>query len=217
MTSFGRSKSLKTADTMYAKLTAVITAAVGVVVMMFTLFNSVLRDLMPDVEGAAQTVNFVSFGTVIVLLALTLLIRKRLSKIGQYVWALAAITFLAVAVITYFSFGDLVRKHVYLYPPATGAPGLEQRPLVSGPYHERGREKAANMDVATAVSKFGGPAVVNGHQLLWTAESRSDVVGKFVRFYAAIAFLMATALFVAAIAVWRTLRDRVDNAKRPGG
>jgi hypothetical protein len=113
--------------------------------------------------------------------------------IGRYVWALVAIAFLAVAVINYVSFGDLDRKHVYVYPPAPSAVGLEQRPLISGPYHECGREKAANMDVATAASKFSGPAVVNDYRLLWTAESRSDVVGKSVRYYAAIAFSMARA------------------------
>lgn len=193
---------------LYGKLGAIIVAAVGVVSMIFGLFNSVMTDLMPDVEGAAQAVNFVSFGTVIVLLALTLLIRRKLRLVSQYVWAVTALALLGCAVLAYFSFGDLVRKQVYLYPPVVSGSDVKQKPLVAGTYHENGRERAANMDVATAVSTFGGPSIVNGRQLLWTAESRSLVVGKFVRYYAAIAFLMVTALLVVGIAVWRTVGDR---------
>ena len=198
-------RSMKSAA-VYARLTAVILSAVAVVAMTFGLFNSVLKDLIPQVEGAAQAVNFVSFGTVIVLLSLTLLVRKRLSVISQYAWAGVGVVCLVVAVFTYFSFSDLVRRYVYLFPPVS-APGMEQRPFVRGPYHELGKQRAAGMDVPTAVDKFGGPGFVNGHQLLWSEESRSEVVGWFVRYYAAIAFLMTTALFVVAIAVWRTLRD----------
>jgi hypothetical protein len=190
----------------FARLTSVILSAVAVVVATFGLFNSVLKDLMPQVEGAAQAVNFVSLGTVVALLALTLLIRKRLTVVSHYAWAGTGVAFLVGAVFTYFSFGDLVRSYVYLYPPAT-AHGMEQTPFVRGPYHELGDRRAAGMDVATAVSKFGGPGIVNGRQLLWSEASRSAVVGRFVRYYTAIAFLMTTALFVVAISVWRTLRD----------
>jgi hypothetical protein len=201
---------------MYAKLTTVILSAAAVVATTFGLFNSMLTDLMPEVEGAKQTVRFVSFGTMIVLLALTLVIRKKLSGTSQYVWAGIGVVCLAVAVFTFFSFGDLVRKYAYQYPPAV-APGIEQRPLVSGPLHETGMKRRGDMDTATAVSKFGGPEMVNGRQLLWSAESRSQVVGWFIRYYAAIAFLMTTALFVVAIAVWRTLSNgaKPKAAKRP--
>jgi hypothetical protein len=191
---------------MYAKLSVVISSAAAVVAAIFGLFNSVLKDLMPQVEGAAQAVNVVCFGTMVVLLALTLFIRKRLSVISQYAWAGAGVACLAVAVFAYFSLSDLVRTYVYYYPPS-GVQASVRQPLLSGPYHDKGKERAKDMDVATAVSKHGGPDVVNGHQLLWSQDARSQVVGSFVRRYTGIAFLMTTALFMVSIAVWRTLRE----------
>lgn len=190
------------ADTgMYTKLVAVIGAAVAVVGVTFSLFNSVLADLMPEVEGSKQVVSMVSLGTVVVLLALTLVIRKRLSVVSQYLWAGCALMLLAGAAFTYFNFSDLARTYVYMYPP--GSTGATQRPYVAGPLHEKGRERAGSSDTAAAVSKFGGPHIVNEHQILWTSADRSHVVGSFVRLYALITFLMVSALFVAAIAVWR--------------
>ncbi|MFT3815859.1 MAG: hypothetical protein QM740_21260 [Acidovorax sp.] len=188
----------------FGPLIAVILSAVSVVTATFGLFNSILKELMPQVEGAAQTVSFVSFGTVIVLLALTLLIRKRLRVFAQIALAITSIVLLAVAAVVYLAFTDLVRDRVYLYPPGSGSVS-EQRPYVSGAYHEQGRIRAAGMDLATGVSKHGGPDMVNAHQLLWTSEARSAVVGQFVRYYMALAFLMTTALYIAAIAIWRTL------------
>ena len=198
----------------YAKLSAVIASAVAVVSATFALFNSILKDLMPQVEDATQTVSFVSFGTVIVLLALTLFIRKRLRASAQVTWAAVGILLLVAASFVYLSFTDLTRERVYLYPPNSGA-GVEQRPHVSGPLSEVGRKRAAGMDLATAVSNHGGPDMVNGRQLLWTTEARSQVVGTFVRYYMALAFLMTTALYVVAIAVWRTFEQGSGSARMP--
>lgn len=200
--------------THFAPLVAVILAAVSVVGTTFGLFNSVLKDLMPQVEGAAQTVSFVSFGTVIMLLGLTLVIRKRLRVFAQLVWAGVGFFLLIVAVFVYLAFSDLVRERVYLYPPGSGAVA-EQRPYVSGPYHEQGKVRAAGMDLATGVSKHGGPDMVNSYELLWTKEARSTVVGQFVRYYMALAFLMITALYVVAIAVWRALPEPQGTRRNP--
>ena len=197
----------------YAKLSAVIASAVAVVSATFAMFNSILKDLMPQVEGATQTVSFVSFGTVIVLLALTLTIRKRLRASAQVTWAVVGILLLVAAAFVYLSFTDLMRDRVYLYPPSSGT-GVEQRPHVSGPLSEVGRKRANGMDLATAVSNHGGPDMVNGRQLLWTTEARSQVVGTFVRCYMALAFLMTTALYVVAIAVWRTVEQGSGSARK---
>jgi hypothetical protein len=56
----------------FAELSAVLVSAAAVITTIFGLFNSVLKDLMPVVEGAAQAVNVVAFGTLVVLLALVL-------------------------------------------------------------------------------------------------------------------------------------------------
>ncbi|HET7792327.1 MAG TPA: hypothetical protein VFL64_02985 [Rhizobacter sp.] len=187
-----------------AGLSAVIVSAAAVITTIFGLFNSVLKDLMPQVQGAAQAVNVVAFGTLVLLLVLVLVIRARLPKTSQYLWAGVGAVCLVAAMFVYLSFSDLVRARVYQYPPAS-APGTEQRPFVSAPYHELGRKRAEGMDVATAVSQFGGPALVNGRQVLWTEEALAQVVGQFVRYYMALAFLMTTALFVVAIALWRSM------------
>lgn len=188
----------------FAGLSAVLVSAAAVVTTIFGLSNSVLKDLMPQVEGASQAVNVVAFGTVVVLLALALVIRARLTKTSQYLWAGVGVACLVAAMFVYLSFGDLVRARVYRYPP-TAVPGIEQKPFVSAPYHEQGRKRAEGMDVATAVSQFGGPALVNGRQVLWTEEAQSRVIGQFVRYYMALSFLMTTALFVVALAVWRSI------------
>lgn len=200
----------------YTKLAAVIGSAVAVVTAVFGLFNSVLKELLPSVEGAAQTVSFVSLGTVVVLLALTLIIRKRLSVTSQYLWAGIGLTCLVASALVYLPFGDLVRLRVYIYPPTT-TPGVTQQPHVSGAYHELGRQRATGLDTATAVFKFGGPAMVNGRQTFWTAEARAEVIGNFVRYYMAITFLMTIALFVVAIAVWRTLGEATRRPASPRG
>ena len=205
---------MPTEATYYSKLGAVIASAAVVVAGIFKLFNSVLTDLMPSVEGSAQAVNFVGFGTLVILLALTLLIRKQLSVTSQYLWAGAGLVFLVAAVLVYLSFSDLVRLRVYMYPPET-APGVTQVPHVSGRLHEIGEQRRGNLDVATAVAKFGGPPMVNGRQTLWSSEARSEVIGSFVRYYMAIAFLMATALVAVSIAVWRTI-DETTRMASPG-
>jgi hypothetical protein len=112
----------------------------------------------------------------------------------------------------YLRFSDLVRDRVYYYPPAT-APGIEQKPYVSAPYHEAGKKRADGMDVATAVSQYGGPALVDGREVLWSEEAQSRVIGLFVRYYMALTFLMTTALFVVAIAVWRGLGNTGGKRK----
>jgi hypothetical protein len=187
-----------------AGLSAVIVSGAAVIATTFGLFNSVLEELMPQVPGAAQAVNVVAFGTLVLLLVLVLVIRARLPKTSQYLWAGVGAVCLVAAMLVYLSFGDLVRTRVYQYPPAS-APGTEQKPFVSAPYHELGKKRAQGMDVATAVSQFGGPALVNGRQVLWTEEALAQVVGQFVRYYMALTFLMTTALFVVAIALWRSV------------
>jgi hypothetical protein len=197
----------------FAKLGTVIASAAAVVATTFALFDSVLADLMPKVDGAKQAVDFVSLGTVVVLLSLTMFIRKRLSVMSQMLWAGAALVLLVAAVLVFLSFKDLVRERVYYYPPDTAA-GAPQEPYIGAPLHALGQTRVRDMDIATAVSHLGGPAFVTGHQLLWSTEDEHRVEGRFLRYYVVLAFLMTTALFVAAIAVWRTLGAE-KAARRP--
>jgi hypothetical protein len=196
-------------ELVFARLGAVIVSAAAIVTTTFGLFDGVMVKLMPAIPGASQAVGFVSMCTLVVLLVLMLLIRKRLSTVWQHLWALTAVVCLAGAVWSYVQFADLVRARTYQYPPGAA----DQRPLVSAPYHEQGKRRAAGMDVATAVSSLGGPVLVNGREMLWTEPSRQAVEGAFLRHYIAISFLMVTALFVAAIAVWRTLAPAGKNTR----
>jgi len=188
------------------KLWAVIAAAAAVVTSTFGLFNSVLADLMPNVPGASQAVKFVSFGTLVLLLILMLVIRARLSGVSQRIWAAGSFALLMGAVLVYFLLSDLVRERVYAYPP--GAPQDQSELQVSAPLHELGRKRAENMDIATAVSVNGGPATVNGRQLLWSTAARNEVIGTFVRYYVLLALLLTSSLFMAAIAVWRGFSNK---------
>jgi sulfite exporter TauE/SafE len=188
----------------YAKLIAVITSAVAVVTLTFSLFGSVLKDLLPLVQGAEQAVNFFSFGTLIVLLALTLLIRQRIKVLTQGVWAVIGVALMVVAVFVFFDFSNLVNTYVYLYPEST-AP---QTKYIRGDYSPEGLRIVAGRSTGAAIEANGGPNIVHKYNMLWTQASRNNVIDKMVRHYAAITFLMTTALYVVSIAVWRSLPNK---------
>ena len=187
----------------FAKPLAIVASGATFVTASFALFGSVLKELLPYVEGAQEAVNFVSFGTLIIFLALTIFIRKRIRVDSQWVWASLALLFLAGAVALYFPFKTLVGKNTYRYP--IGAAEAEQVILIGGELHARGLALKGDNDVAEAIARLGGPDTVKKHSLLWTNEARIAMIDRFVRYYAAITFLMTSALSTVAILVWRSL------------
>jgi hypothetical protein len=184
-------------------LIAVLTSAVAAVALVFGMFHSVLAELVPPFDDSQQTVGIVSVSTVVVLLALTLLVGKRVTQTQTRWVALGAIALLCVALFSFFSMRDLVRNYVYRFPPASAASEAQTR-HIRGDLHEKGRARLGDMTVAEAVYQFGGPDQVNGMGSLWHEDSRLQIISRMEREYVALIMLLTTAVFVAAIAVWRT-------------
>lgn len=180
----------------------ILTSAVAAVTLVFGLFSSILANLVPPIDNSQQTVGFVSFGTVIVLLILTLLIRKRLTGIQTRTVATASAALFLIALTIYFPFRDFTRAYVYRFPPAS-APHKNQTFHIRGELHEKGLDRVKDMTVAQAVYQLGGPDQVNSMGILWHEKSRLHIISKMERYYVALIMFLTTALFSAGLAVWR--------------
>jgi hypothetical protein len=190
---------------MFSGLIGILTSAVAAVALVFGMFNSLLAEIVPPFEDSQQTVGFVSFGTVIVLLAATLLIRKRLTVVETRTLAIASVVLFAIALAVYFPFRDFTRTYIYRFPPASAAHEGQTR-HIRGDLHERGVERVKDMTIAQAVYELGGPDQVNAMGSLWHEQSRSAVIGRMERYYVALIMLLTVAIFVAGLTVWRQQR-----------
>jgi hypothetical protein len=195
----------------FGRLMAIIASGAAVVSATFTLFGSVLSELLPYVEGAGEAVKFFSFGTLVILLALTIFIRKRIKVVAQWIWASIGLALLTAAAFLYFSFSDLVRTNTFRYPPE--AAEERQVVVIGGEIHPEGRAIVGERPMSSVVAELGGPGLVMKHSLLWTERARKEMIGRFVRYYAAITFLMTSALFIVVITVWRGLPTKSDGTR----
>ena len=186
----------------YDGLLAVIGSAVAAVGIVFGLFNSLLSELVPPIDDGQQTVGIASFGTAVLLLALTLVMRKRISVASARAIATAAALLFLAALLLYFMFSDLTRTYVYRYPPASTSSPSQTR-HIRGDIHSAGLALVKNATVAQAVYQLGGPDVVNSSGVLWREDSRISISGKLQRLYVALTMLLTGAIFVAGLAVWR--------------
>ncbi len=180
----------------------IVTSAVAAVGVVFGLFNSLLTELVPPIDNSQQTVGFASLGTVIVLLVLSLLIRRKLTAVQTRTLAVFTCLLFLLAVLVYFPYRDFSRTYIYRYPPSSQAHS-GQTLHIRGELHEKGRERVKGMALAEAVNQLGGPDDVNAMGILWTEDSRLKVISTLERYYVALIMLLTTALFSAALAVWR--------------
>lgn len=196
-------------------LVAIVASAAAAVGATLALFHSFLEDLVPPIEGAQLSIGMVSFGTMVVLLALSLLIRKRLSSTRQQWLAVLALLLVATAFWAFFTYRDVVRTYVFAYPAEL--PASQQARYIRGELHEMGRKRSQSMRIAEAVKMFGGPQLVADRELLWQETAQQAMTGRLERWYMFLSMLLTTALFVAAIAVWRALpgKARAAPARKP--
>lgn len=183
-------------------LIGVLMSAAAAVAAVFGLFNSLLVNLVPPFDDNQQVVGMVSFGTVVVLLALTLGIRKRLTVASVRNIAVVSVVAFLAALFVFFSLRHLTLEYIYRYPPASISSANQSRHL-RGDLHAKGRERVKDLTVAQAVYQLGGPDEVNARGLLWYENSRLAIAEKMEWLYAALTILLTSAIFVAGIAVWR--------------
>ena len=191
-------------------LVAIVASAAAAVGVTLALFHAFLEDLVPPIEGAQLSIGMVSFGTMVVLLALSLLIRKRLSSTRQQWLAVLALLLVATAFWAFFTYRDVVRTYVFAYPAEL--PASQQARYIRGELHEMGRKRSQGMRIAEAVKMFGGPQLVADRELLWEETAQQAMTGRLERWYMFLSMLLTTALFVAAIAVWRALPGKARTA-----
>ena len=187
----------------FAPLAGIIASAASAVSLTLLLFNGFLKDLVPPIDGAQVTIGMVSFATTIALLALSLLIRKRLGVARQQWLALGSLVLLVAALVSFFSYRDMVRTYVIAYPP--DSPATQQTRFIRGELHAQGLKRAQGKSIVQAVQAFGGPQLVVRHELLWTEDAQRVVTNRLERWYTFLAMLLTLALFVVAITVWRAL------------
>jgi len=186
-------------------LIAVLTSAVAAVGVVFGLFNSFLAELVPPFDDSQQTVGFVSIGTVVFLLALTLLIRTRLTVASARYIGLVSMACFLTAVVVFFPFRNITRTYVYRYPPASVSNEKQVR-HIRGDLHAQGVERVKNVTVAQAVYRLGGPDLVNSMGILWGEKSRLAIIAKMEKLYVALTMLLTSAIFISGIALWRRQR-----------
>ncbi len=180
----------------------VIASAAASVGATLLLFNGFIQELVPPIDGAKLTIGIVSFATMVALLALTLLIRSRLSVLRQQVMAVVSVLLVAAAVAAFFMYRDYVREYVIWYPPSATVTDESVR-IIRGPLHEEGMQRAQGMSMAAAIQQFGGPDLVMRRSLLWTEAARNHVISRLETAYVGLAMLLTLSIYIVALTVLR--------------
>lgn len=173
-------------------------AAAGVVTLVFGLFSSALADLVPPVEAMrpAAVIGLASLVALVILLVLTLVMRRRLTLVQRPRVALAAgAAALAGLALLFAHYGDLGR-YAFQWPDEPTAPRY-----LRGEYNETGRQMTRDMSLVAAIGRMGGLDQVRRDNLLWEEDSRREVERRLVAQYVALTSLFAGALFGLALAV----------------
>lgn len=191
----------------YAGLIAIISAAAAASTTVFFLFGSFLEKVLPPFGDSELTVGFATFGTATLLLVLSLAIQKKLSAAATrtVIGACTGLLFCSAALFVYFQ--DTTRTYTYRFPPQSQQ-SPEQRLHFRGDLHEKGREYVGNKTVAQAVFELGGPDFVNSRGLLWSEEARLRQISKIQSLYILLTALLTTAVFSAALALWRLVSSK---------
>lgn len=187
----------------FATIGKIIAAAATAVAGVLLLFNSFLKSLVPPIEGADLDLGLVSFGTTVILLALSLLIRRRIAVIRQAVLAYLSLTLVLSAFVTFFLYRDYVRTYVFSYPPFAET-GQSVR-MIRGDLHAEGKIRTKDMTIPEAVRQFGGPQIVVSREMLWTDASMKEKEAGLELYYVLVATLLTVAIFVSAVTVARAL------------
>ena len=149
----------------------------------------------------------------VVLLALTIVIKQKIKMLPQLAYALTGIAIMVIALFIFFDLRNTINKYTYNYPEDPACIS-SQNFKIRGDYNKLGIEnEKSGKTTEEAISRNGGICVVLANQVLWTVVSRSAIVDKIIRSYAAIALLMTTSLYAVAIALWRSLPQKTKEKK----
>lgn len=200
----------------FASLMWIVISAATAVTVVFGLFNSILQDLVPPYEDAKQSVLFVSLVCVVLLIVISVVLNKALSRAQGRLLAVGCGVLIVLTLGTFFPFRDMVREFVYRYPPQSLAT-VKQTRHVRGELHAEGQKAIGRRTVSEAVHSAGGPDFVDGEGLFWTEDSKRKVVGRMERLYVFLVILMTSTVFLSGLTLWRlsaTSKGRSAKALR---
>ncbi|CAN5484794.1 hypothetical protein BH10PSE17_BH10PSE17_03550 [soil metagenome] len=181
----------------YVGLVAILTSAAGAVVAVFALFNSVLQELVPPLRTPGITVSWVSMGSLVLLLALTVVLRQVKRNREFTVAAIVSVLFAVASFAIYLPYASQLRSSVFQIPPPP-APAWQR--FIQGEIHAKGLERLNGRSVAQFVSQ--DPEGVINSELLWTRESQEAVTSDLELRYVGLVICMVCALFMASLSVW---------------
>jgi len=187
----------------FTRLGKLLTAAAGVVAIVFGLFGSVLSGMVPPVEDSQTVLGVVSILSLVVLLAVCLVLPKAPTRrLQMAIGGFALVAAVGVG-MTFIAHRNNMGAYDYEYPPSEFADRKQVR-LIAGELHEAGRKRVAGLLLGYAVQRNGGPDIVNENQLLWTQQSRLKAEQALVVGYEVLVGAITTLLFVLGLlAVYR--------------
>lgn len=194
----------------YGSLAILLASAVAAVAAVFLMFDSVLSELIPPIEGSRLGVQLASFLTVIVLLMVSLLIRKRLRQSTTIKLVAIGVALVVVTLGVFWYFQSEVGRYVYQYPYKE-TKGVEPAKYVAGDWRANIAPKVQGRSVAQMVSVHGEPQDMDG--VLWDAESRELHTSRIRMLYILLAMVMTTTLFMVGVALWRVTQH--EGTARP--
>jgi hypothetical protein len=190
----------------FGRLGKLLTAAAGVVAIVYGLFASVLSAMVPPVDDSQTVLGVVSILSLVVLLALSVLLPKAPTRRLQAVIGAVALLAAIGTGAAYLMHRNNVGAYVYEYPPSEFA-GRTQVRLIAGELHEEGRKRAEGLLLAYAVQRNGGPDIVNENQLLWTQQSRLKAEQTLIIGYEVLVGAITTLLFVLGLLALYRFKD----------
>ncbi len=182
----------------FTRLGKLLTAAAGVVAVVYGLFGSVLSAMVPPVEDSQTLLGLVSILSLVVLLAVSVVLPKVPSRRLQAAIGVFALVAAVGVAMTYVVHRNNMGTYVYEYPPSE-FPDRKQVRLIAGELHEPGRKRAEGLLLGYAVQRNGGPDIVNENQLLWTQQARLKAEQVLVVGYEVLVGAITTLLFVLGL------------------
>lgn len=198
----------------FTRLGKLLTAAAGVVAIVYGLFNSVLSGMVPPVKDSQTVLGIVSILSLVVLLAVSVVLPKAPTRRLQMVIGLFALVAAAGVGVTFVAHRNNMGAYVYEYPPSEFADRTQVR-LIAGELHEAGRKRAQGLLLGYVVQRNGGPDIVNENQLLWTQQARLKAEQALIVGYEALVGAITTLLFVLGLlALYRFKGVKSPNRNR---
>lgn len=185
----------------FGPMMKIVGSAVGSCTVVFALFKLFLQEVVPPYEGNHLSIGFASFISAILLLAVGLLMQKKVTaaaaqSIGKLCAGLALL-----ALVLFIALQLTSRTFVYQFPPSTSSSQLPPKHYVRGILTDRGSRIVGGQSLETVVAELNGPGKADA--FLWTDFSRRMTTTLLEGQYLLLVVTLNAALFTGALALSR--------------